>query len=308
MSIIFELESPFRKPYQLHRLIFGQGDPIVAIVAGLHGNELNGIHALNLLASALQMQKLSGTVMLFPLVNSFGADECEKRWPFDDSDINKSFPGDPTGTPSERIAFALMTATEEASICVDVHSGAAHIREYPQVRAPLSGRELELARSMNLPVIWRRAEEHINSSGLTGAWRMREQLALHVVGGRGITLDNRLATKMAGGLTSLLTATGVMSTTTNMTTMVDVTSREVDVYRAGCGGFFVPEVRVGDSVQEGRLLGSIQSPIGGSRLLEVRSAHSGMVISLRANPMIYRNELLVRVARKTALGGSMHRH
>ena len=99
MPVIFELESPFRTPYQLHRLTFGYGDPTVAIISGLHGNELNGIHTLNLLASVLQMQKLNGTVLLFPLVNSFGTDECTKRWPFDGVDINKSFPGDPSGTP-----------------------------------------------------------------------------------------------------------------------------------------------------------------------------------------------------------------
>ena len=133
MSMIFELESPFRSSYQLHRLSFGEGGPIVAIVAGLHGNELNGIHALNLLASVLQMQQLNGTVMLFPLVNSFGADECAKLWPFDDFDINKAFPGDPNGTPSQRIAYALLEGTKEADICIDVHSGASHIREFPQL-------------------------------------------------------------------------------------------------------------------------------------------------------------------------------
>jgi len=29
-------------------------------------------------------------------------------------------------------------------------------------------------------------------------------------------------------------------------TLADVSSKDIDVYRAVCGGFFVPEVRVGD--------------------------------------------------------------
>ena len=95
----------------MHRLVFGSGGPVVAIVAGLHGNELNSIHALNLLTAALRMQKLKGTVLLFPLINTFGADECRKRWPFGDQDINKVFPGDPDGTPAQRIASALLEAT-----------------------------------------------------------------------------------------------------------------------------------------------------------------------------------------------------
>ena len=47
MSVIFSIPSPFRSPFELHRLEFGEAHPdfpTVAIIAGLHGNELNGIH------------------------------------------------------------------------------------------------------------------------------------------------------------------------------------------------------------------------------------------------------------------------
>ena len=157
MDVIFEMESPFRTPYRLHRLAFGSGSPVVAFVAGLHGNELNGIHALNLIISVLLMPKLKGTVLMFPLINTFGADECIKRFPFDESDINGVFPGDPQGYPAQRIAHALLEATKDADVCVDVHSGAAHVRELPQVRVPLSGKALEYGRAMNLPILWKRS-------------------------------------------------------------------------------------------------------------------------------------------------------
>ena len=296
MSVIFELESPFRSSYQLHRLQFGQGSPCVAFVGGLHGNELNGIHALNLVASVLQLQKLNGTVYLLPLINSFGADEGNKRFPNDNLDINKCFPGAPKGTPSQRIAHALLEATKDADVCIDVHSGASHIRELPQVRTPLIGPELELAKAMSLPILWRREEEPCNVTGLVGAWRQRSQLALHIVGGRGTTLDSSLATIMADGITNLLSYMNIMNAIKNEHMVADVVSDNVEGYRASCGGFFVPEVRVGDKVQRGRLLGYIQSPIGGSRLVELRAKSNGIVISLRANPMIYQNELLIRLA------------
>ena len=69
-----------------------------------------------------------------------------------------------------------------------------------QVRAPMGGEELELARSMQLPVVWRRPGIRLEPTGLIGAWRSAGRKALHVVGGRGVTLDNRLATTMANGL------------------------------------------------------------------------------------------------------------
>ena len=45
MSVVFSIDAPYRGQYELHRLTYGSGSPSIAIVAGLHGNELNGIHA-----------------------------------------------------------------------------------------------------------------------------------------------------------------------------------------------------------------------------------------------------------------------
>jgi len=296
MSVVFSIDAPYRGRYELHRLTYGSGGPSVAIVAGLHGNELNGIHAVNLLNKMLRVQRPKGTVHLFPLVNTFGADQATKRWPYDDQDINHSFPGDPDGPVAQRIAHALFEASD-ADLCIDVHSGAPHVREIPQVRAPMGGEELELARAMKLPVVWRRPGIRLEPTGLIGAWRAAGRKALHVVGGRGITLDNRHATTMANGLANLLGHLGISANLDSpMTVIGDVTHSDVETHRASCGGFFVAEVRVGDRVEPGHLLGYIQSPVGGERLDEVRSSVTGVVMTIRAYPMIHSQELLVRVA------------
>ncbi len=295
MSVILRLEAPYRGTYELHRLTFGSGSPSVAIVAGLHGTELNGVHAVNMLVKRLRLLPPKGTVHLIPLVNTFGTDEARKRWPFDDRDINQSFPGDPGGTAVQRIAHALLEATD-ADVCVDVHSGAPVVRELPQVRAPMSGRELELARAMGLPILWRRPEDRLDSTGLVGAWRERGRFALHVLGGRGITLDSRLSTTVARGLMRMLAHLGILHGADPSETAAEVTHAEIETHRASVGGFFVAEVRVGDQVHPGHLLGFLQSPIGGERLVEVRAARSGVVMTVRAHPLVHAQELLVRIA------------
>ncbi len=295
MSVILRIKAPYRSAYELHRLTFGSGSPVVAIVAGLHGNELNGIHAVNMLVSALRVQRPRGTVHVFPLVNTFGADEGSKRWPFDDQDINRAFPGDPSGTVVQRIAHALLGASE-ADVCIDVHSGAPHVRELPQVRAPMSGEELALARAMGLPVVWRRPGARLEATGLVGAWRESDRLALHVIGGRGVTLDTKLSTSIAHGLSGLLAHLKVMPALGRPMTVADVTRADIESHRAPCGGFFVPEIRVGDRVKPSHLLGYLQAPIGGERLGEIRAGRAGVVMTLRANPLVHAQELLVRVA------------
>ena len=299
MSVVFSIDAPYRGRYELHRLTYGSGGPSVAIVAGLHGNELNGIHAVNLLNKMLRVQRPKGTVHLFPLVNTFGADQATKRWPYDDQDINHAFPGDPDGSVVQRIAHALFEASD-ADLCIDVHSGAPHVRELPQVRAPMGGEELALARAMKLPVVWRRPGIRLEPTGLVGAWRAAGRNALHIVGGRGITLDNRHATTMANGLANLLGHLGISANMDSpMSIIGDVTHANVETHRASCGGFFVAEVRVGDMVKPGHLLGYIQSPVGGERLDEVRALCTGVVMTIRAYPMIHSQELLVRVAGTT---------
>lgn len=295
MSVVFSLDAPYRGRYELHRLTFGSGSPSVAIVAGLHGTELNGVYAVNMLVNRLRLLPPRGTVHLLPLVNTFGVDEARKRWPFDDRDINQSFPGDPSGTAVQRIAHALLRHTD-ADVCVDVHSGAPVVRELPQVRAPMSGRELELARAMGLPVVWRRPEDRLDSTGLVGAWRESGRQGLHVLGGRGITLDSRLSTMLARGLMRLLGHLGILQGTDPSETAAEVTHGDIETHRASVGGFFVAEVHVGDEVKPGHLLGHLQSPIGGEKLAEVRAGRPGVVMTVRAHPMVHAQELLVRIA------------
>jgi len=293
MSVVFSMEAPYRGRLSLHRLRFGGGPgPSVALVAGVHGNEVVGTHALNLVANMLRVQRPRGTVSLLPLVNTIGAEEARKRWPFDDRDLQTAFPGDPEGQPVERIAAAVMEATE-ADVCVDVHSGSAQVHELPHARAPLSGKGLELARAMQLPVTWRRPASAFDS-GLAGAWTEAGRVALEVRGGRGGALDLTDATVLARGIVRLLAAVGVIGGGHPAAASLE-TSRVSDV-RVGSGGFFVPEVAPGDRVAPGALLGTLRAPIGGELLEEVRAGRGGILLALRTWPLVHAQELVGRIA------------
>ena len=298
MAEVFRLEAPYREPFVLERLTFGGGDgPVVACVAGMHGTELTGVHALNIVARTLGMLRVSGTVHVVPIVNSFGVDQGTKRWPFDDRDINRAFPGDADGSPVQRIAHALLDATR-ADVCIDVHSGSRVVRELPQVRVPLSGPELAHARAMELPVVWRRAGDRLEATGLVGAWREAGRAALHVVGGRAGDLDLGHARVLANGILRLLGQVGAIGEgmVDPGETLVDTTRQGVGYHYSMCGGFWVPEVSCGESVGPGHLLGAVVEVVGGRRLEEVRATRKGVVVTMRRYPVVHARELLVRVA------------
>lgn len=296
MSVVFTLEAPYRGAYELHRISFGGGPgPSVALVAGVHGNEVAGTHALNLVANMLRMQRPRGTVHIVPLVNTMGAEEGRKRWPFDDRDLADAFPGDPDGQPVDRIAAAVMDATA-ADVCVDVHSGSSRMHELPHVRAPLGGRGLELARAMALPITLRRASLAA-AGGLVESWTDAGRTALQVRGGRGGALDLGDATRMARGIARMLGALGLLGGADHgpQAGAGLETTRTTDL-RAESGGFFVPEVAAGERVVAGALLGTVRHPIGGDMQEQVRATRPGVVLAVRAWPVVHARELLLRLA------------
>lgn len=292
---VYTIEVPFRGTYRLQRLRFGRGSPHLAIVGGLHGNELNSVYALNLLSSALRAQAPAGTVDIIPIANAFGIEEGRKHGPFDDQDLNRAFPGAPDGTATQRVAHALLEATT-ADVCVDLHTGSLLVHELPQVRTSTEGPECALARTMGLPVLWRRSGRPGDAVQLVNCWRERGCKAFRVTGGRGATLDKRVGLQVANGIRRLMAAMGMSSPLPPAPVLAEVTDTEIADLRCKTGGFFVPEVAVGERVSKGHLLGRVLAPVGGATLEELRANRDGLVITLRLYPMVHAQELLLRVA------------
>ncbi|MBD2840961.1 M14 family metallopeptidase [Erythrobacter rubeus] len=101
--------------------------PVLAAVAGVHGFEFASILAADRLADRIDPKDLSGTLILVRVANipSF-------EWrtphlnPIDRKNLNRSFPGDPHGTSTERIANILSReVVARADFLLDLHSGDA---------------------------------------------------------------------------------------------------------------------------------------------------------------------------------------
>jgi predicted deacylase len=103
----------------------GVPGPRLAVMAGIHPNEVCSMEAALRLVPALADGLRRGSVGLLPVVNMPGlALHSEFVIPIDGKNLNFSFPGDPAGSFTERLAHALITEwSAGADVVVDLHGG-----------------------------------------------------------------------------------------------------------------------------------------------------------------------------------------
>lgn len=88
------------------------------------GDELNGLGVIQRLVPQLDPAELSGTILIVGIVNYYGFQVAQHRNPIDDTKLNRAYPGDASGTSSERIAAATFEAASRADLVLDLHQGS----------------------------------------------------------------------------------------------------------------------------------------------------------------------------------------
>ena len=97
--------------------------PTVLVIGGVHGDEPEGqVAALNL-ARELQPEQVTGRVIVIPCASPEASRAYTRLWP-SGANLNRSFPGSPTGPADEQLAHFLSTVLFPlADVVVDIHSG-----------------------------------------------------------------------------------------------------------------------------------------------------------------------------------------
>lgn len=283
------LEAPWIGRCRLLGLRIGAGPVAATVVAGIHGDEITGVHAANLLIARLRRGDLAlhGAVRVLPLSNPAGAEEGSRRWPVEDANLQELFPGDPEGWAGERLARAILDASAGA-IGVELQTGSALLRERPHLRTDPAG-----PLPCRLPLL-----TDADPGNLAACWQERGLRAFALRGGRAGTLDPDVAADLAAAALDLLRAAGVISPGDPAAPAPPAPPpiRSTLEIRSRRGGLFLPALACGDPVRQGDLLGLITDPVGGDPAEEIRAPAPGAVLALRAWPLVYGSELLVRLA------------
>ena len=98
--------------------------PTALLTGGNHGDEYEGPVALSKLAQRLQTSQVQGRVIIVPFMNTPAFHAGRRTSPIDKGNLNRSFPGRPDGTVTEKIAdYFRRTLLPLADVVLDIHSG-----------------------------------------------------------------------------------------------------------------------------------------------------------------------------------------
>ena len=283
-------------------VVRGRSDgPILFVCAAIHGDEINGVEIIRRLLKLSTLRHLRGTLLAIPIVNVHGFINHSRYLP-DRRDLNRSFPGSEQGSLAARIAHLFMEEIiSKSTHGIDIHTGAIHRSNLPQIRANLEDPETEfLARAFNVPVI---ISSMLRDGSLREAAAEAGVPTLLYESGEALRFDEVSIRAGVKGIVNVMRALKMLpkSRGTGKSAIDPVVARASSWVRAGESGILRAMVPLGGRVKKGTLLGVIADPFG-EREIKVVSPFSGIVIGRSNLPLANEGDALFHIARFNDLG------
>ena len=276
----------------------GRADgPALFISAAIHGDEINGVEIIKRLLAHPSLSKIRGTLFVVPVVNIFGFNSKSRYLP-DRRDLNRCFPGNPRGSLGARLASIFMKEiVGRCSHGIDLHAGAIHRTNLPQVRACLDDPETdELARSFGVPVL---INSRLRDGSLREAARKKNVKTLLFEGGEALRFEEDVIGVGLKGCLAVMRKIGMLPHSKERGSHSPFVARGSFWARATHSGSFRVNKKIGDQVKKGDVLAVISDPFGRDPY-EVVARDNGIIIGLSMIPLVNRGDAIVHIATSRA--------
>lgn len=270
--------------------VIKRGDgPTALLTGGNHGDEYEGPIALSKLASTLKASDVTGRVIIVPFMNYPAFRAGSRTSPIDKGNLNRSFPGRPDGTVTEKIAdYVQRYLLPQADYVLDIHAGGKTLDFVPfaAIHVLADARQQAHAdaamRAFGAPYSMRMLE--LDSVGLfdTAAEAAGKVFVTTELGGGGSASAASVAVAERG-LRGFLINAGICSSASNghggarTTTLLDMP--DADCYTTSeHDGLLEMCKDLGQSVEAGEVLARIHDATRtGARPREYRARRSGLL-------------------------------
>ena len=271
--------------------------PRLAITAGIHGDELNGMEVARRLYEKTDPKELSGTLVILPIINYQGFLSSSRYLP-DRRDLNRFFPGDPNGSTAAILADQVFkNAVIGSDGLIDLHCASDKRINLPQIRADYAIKEaVDMACHFGIGVV-------VHGGGPDGSLRRAASdigipSIIYETGSPNQFEENEIALGLAG-IENVMRHFDMLPTDKKTVPASQVYSltRWVRAPRTAGGNFF-PSVELGDKVTEGQQIGQIIDPISGGKY-DIISPDKGRVIGMSVPTIIFPGEAMFHLGLKS---------
>ncbi len=263
--------------------------PVLFVSAAIHGDELNGVEIVRRLLKRKALRSIHGTLIAIPVVNVHGFLDQSRYLP-DRRDLNRSFPGSAKGSIAARLAnLFLREIVAKADAGIDLHTGAVHRSNVPQIRANLDDRTtLEIATAFGAPVV-------INSNTRDGSLRAcaakRGMPVLIYESGEALRFDETGIRTGLRGILNVMCHMGMLPAVKTRPPVKPVMAQSTRWIRASASGIVTGKAKLGSAVSKGQLLARISDPLGDEET-RVIAPSDGIVIGRTNLPLAHEGDAL----------------
>ncbi|WP_026479283.1 N(2)-acetyl-L-2,4-diaminobutanoate deacetylase DoeB [Ahrensia sp. 13_GOM-1096m] len=233
--------------------------PTALLTGGNHGDEYEGPIALQDLAASLRPDDIKGRVIILPMMNLPAFSKGLRCSPIDGNNMNRSFPGRPDGTVTQKICHYIATElVPMADIVLDFHSGGRTLDFLPFAAAHVLDNKAQerdcmaAMQAFNAPYSVRMLE--IDNVGMfdTEVETQGKVFVTTELGGAGTSTARSVAIAKKG-IRNLLIHAGILSGTIELseTVQLDMPDESCFVF-AETAGLIEYLVDLGDVVSEGQ--------------------------------------------------------
>lgn len=270
-------------------VIQGGDGPRLTAVGAQHSCEYCGTDALIKLIGELRQTdpaELAGSLVLIPVANVPGFPvraNCVSQ--YDGTNLNRSYPGSPTGNTSERIAHTIWTIVQTGDYALDLHGGDINedVIQYAEMHIPKDPAVLEkslgMAACFDLDVVLTSIAgqdyAYPDFRSLYGLAQDNGIPASIVEAGGAGRSDPAGVDYFYRGLKKVMDKVGVTRGTPPQKRKLWTTRFVSCIERPG-EGIFVTHVKAGDRVERGQLMGVVTDYLG-DEIDRIEAPRTGIV-------------------------------
>ncbi|HEX7736588.1 MAG TPA: succinylglutamate desuccinylase/aspartoacylase family protein [Ktedonobacteraceae bacterium] len=277
----------------LHLLVGSEEGPVLYVQAAVHGDEVNNVEALRQVLGSLDPRQMRGVLIAIPVINGPAFLARRRQNPIDREDMNRVWPGKRDGSTSSQMAYNLyQQAIQYANYVIDLHTASSNYLLHVVYGAG-DDASRELAKVFGLEIL---LEEEVDQKLKEARFQGKLRNVLNARGIPAITPElggtNRIEPANvalgARGITNVMKHLGMLEGQIVLPEHRQITlhGSHLDHVMATKGGFWIPQIAVGNQIHKGDVLGHIYSLLTFDVAEIILAPYNGYVLGMPDSPVI----------------------